>query len=306
MRAMSRFANDSQMQSRILNDMVVMNDPRFRPFFLFKRFGYRQAVYMKDMLKRETLRGNPMPMVRLAAAGFLGGAGTIWAVNQIQHLLTGEPLRPDDKDKWYQQMANNLTTIGAFGVLGDMLNLDGKLAKMPENLKRAFMPVVLSDAEKIIDAATKVGEDWDRYGDAWLTTRRNAYNVFTIMGTYPAALSKRLMTQDQRDRRLSQIKGGEVSAVRDLILSGDGQRAADRIAEWNSSHKKEEALNHDDVSMKSILKYVETKERNYLMAKDKTVTVKQRGETKKVLSLEGKKELRRRIKEDTKDMRANP
>ena len=41
-----RFAIDSQLQRNILREPVYFNDTRFRPFILFKRFGYRQFEYI--------------------------------------------------------------------------------------------------------------------------------------------------------------------------------------------------------------------------------------------------------------------
>ena len=44
---------DSQLQRNILNDPLFFNDPKFRPFVLFKRFGYRQANWIRETLAKE-------------------------------------------------------------------------------------------------------------------------------------------------------------------------------------------------------------------------------------------------------------
>ena len=46
-RAMVKFALDSQMQRSFTRDPFFFNDPNMKSLFLFKRFGYRQATYMK-------------------------------------------------------------------------------------------------------------------------------------------------------------------------------------------------------------------------------------------------------------------
>ena len=68
---MYRFAVDSQLQKNVLRDPKVFNDPKWRPLFLFKRFGVRQATMIKDMLKTEIKNGNYMPILRIMAGGAL-------------------------------------------------------------------------------------------------------------------------------------------------------------------------------------------------------------------------------------------
>ena len=88
---MYRFAVDSQLQKNVLRDPKVFNDPKWRPlFFLFKRFGVRQATMIKDMLKTEIKNGNYMPVLRIMAGGALGGEFVIWAKNKIKSIATGE------------------------------------------------------------------------------------------------------------------------------------------------------------------------------------------------------------------------
>ena len=62
---MYRFAKESQLQKDILKDPLAFNNPKLRPFFIFKRFGYRQAKYAKDVLKREVQSGNVFVPLRI-------------------------------------------------------------------------------------------------------------------------------------------------------------------------------------------------------------------------------------------------
>ena len=64
-----KFSRDYQLQKNVLADPKFANDPRFRPFYLFKRFGYRQAELLLGFGEE---RNNPALYLRLAASGAFG------------------------------------------------------------------------------------------------------------------------------------------------------------------------------------------------------------------------------------------
>ena len=90
LRSMTRFALDGQQQRSFIYDPILFNDPSTKPLFLFKRFGYRQAGYMKQELERELMLGNVMPLLTMTIGGIAGGQGVMWAKEQYIKLLTGE------------------------------------------------------------------------------------------------------------------------------------------------------------------------------------------------------------------------
>jgi len=252
------FARDSQLQRNILNEPAFFNDPRVRPFVLFKRFGYRQAAMMKDMLKREVQRGNVLPILRLGAAGFLGGEMVIWAANQIQSALSGQPAYRTD-DKLWEHALNNMTTIGAFGIVSDMMALDD-ITSLPDKVKFALMPVIVNDSEKILAAGSRFLKDWHNYGDVFLATERNAHTVFDLAGSYPRAASQRLLTDSQQADRIANLKGKEKEAIYKLLLSGDGEAASKRVEQWNKAYpNRRDALKYSDVSYGALAKYLRRK-----------------------------------------------
>jgi len=76
---MYKFAKDSQLQKDILKDPLMFNNPKLRPLFIFKRFGYRQAKYFKDVMNREIRMGNVLAPLRLAVGGMFGAQFIGWA-----------------------------------------------------------------------------------------------------------------------------------------------------------------------------------------------------------------------------------
>ena len=61
-----------------------------KPLLLFKRFGIRQFLYMKDVMKNELRHGNVLPLLRLGVGGFAGGQFVMWAKEEMNKSLTGE------------------------------------------------------------------------------------------------------------------------------------------------------------------------------------------------------------------------
>ena len=56
LKSMYEFARDSQLQRNVLKDPYFASNPKFRPFFLFKRFGYRQAEWIGSMMSEEIFK----------------------------------------------------------------------------------------------------------------------------------------------------------------------------------------------------------------------------------------------------------
>ena len=233
---------------------MLLTVPALKPFVLFKRFGVQQFLLQKDILKEEVLRGNYMPFVRLVAGGYLGGAAMFWAQGQIKSLLSGEPYYRKD-DGFVNEVMENIAIIGMFGVIGDMAAID-RIGRLPSKLRFAVEPVIISDLNKIYEAFNRYMKDWERYGDGWLATKRNTYHIFDIMGSLPRLAAKRLRTPIQAERSLSLQKGRERREIIEAILSGNGERAANRTFEWNKNHP-DNPITMEDVSMNSIRRFLE-------------------------------------------------
>ena len=252
-KAIFKYATDSQLQRNILKDPLVFNDPRFRALFLFKRFGFKQFNYAKDMIWRELKRGNTAPLIRMAIAGYLGGEAMIWAGNNIQSWLSGEPVYRKD-DSILGRAVTNFATIGTLGMVGDMMEMD-KMSGLANKIKFAGAPVFVMDIEKALDAYTKFAGDWERYGDGWLATKRNAYAPLGFLGSYPRYASKRLQTDSQKANRERHQKGVQRTEILQLLADGHGGPASDQLAKWNETHPRNN-INYGDVSLSALRKYL--------------------------------------------------
>ncbi len=253
-RAIFDFATKSQLQRNVFEEPAFLNDPRLRPFVLFKRFGLRQAAYLTDMMYREVSRGNYMPLIRFAAAGYAGGTGLIWVMNTIKGLLSGEE-QFRRTDSFFEGAVQNFATLGAFGFVGDMAEID-RLSDVFKKAEFLVTPVVVSDLDRLYEAFTRFTRDWERYGDGWLSVQRNAHSAFNIFGTLPRATAKQLLTPIQRQRRQANLKGKERIEVLNLLLEGKGATAADRVANWNRANP-DKPIRMSDVSLTAIRKHLE-------------------------------------------------
>ncbi len=162
--AVYRFATDAQLQKNIMSDPIWMNDPRFRVFGLFKRFGYRQAVYVKDHLIRgEISRGNVMPLLRLAAGGYLGGEFVIRAKNMVRTNLFNAPEMWGEEDRSFLMgILDRVSQVGSLGMFSDLARLrSGEFQEAVNSIARAgaFMltPVMATEVFGIPGSHTRKG-----------------------------------------------------------------------------------------------------------------------------------------------------
>lgn len=229
-----RFGVDSQLQRNVLNDPLFFNDPRFRPFVLFKRFGYRQAAMVKDMLWAETFKhGNPAPLLRIAALGYLGGEFVGYARRKIKELLTGDPQYSKHDLGTFNRMIEAGANVGWGGFFTDMIEAD-EVSQFPGRVRFFTEPVALADANKVYEGITRTLESWDTYEDYWITGRRGANQFLGLFGSLPRYAAERLrapveVTEDER-RRKSKAKG----EIFDRWRKGKG--AMDIIARWDRNN----------------------------------------------------------------------
>jgi hypothetical protein len=270
-RAMYRFATDSQLQKNIMAEPAMFNEPWARPLFLFKRFGYRQATYIKDMLWREVVeRGNFAPVLRLAVGGYLGGTGVTWALNSIKSGLSGEPYYRRD-DSFAEELLSDLATIGAFGVISDIGNVD-KISRLPDAVRFAISPVMVSDIDTFLKAWAKFSGDWERYGDGWLATKRNLNTLFNPLGTYPRAFSKRLMGDQQTINRLEYRKNKEKTDIFKLLVEGNDAGASRRVAAWNKVAQGDMQFDPSEFTIGKIMKWIDRRAASIAAAQAKEGT----------------------------------
>ena len=266
-RAMYEFARDSQLQKNVLNDPLFFNDPRFRPFVLFKRFGYKQANWIAETLKKEWVEyKNPMPVLRLVAGGFAGGLMMNTAKQFITKVLSGEDvynenysLRFDYEDglsAGVKKLKNEITvgeildtaaSAGAFGLVADIISAEDKL----QSAEFLAKPAVLSDAEKIYDTVIRFYKESGEFGlDA--AVRRVPSRASRLLGAFPARLASRLQTKQQKESYLTFRKGIIKNRILDALTIRNNREAMKILKEWNNAYP-EKRITYEDISISAVI-----------------------------------------------------
>ncbi len=247
---MYRFAVDSQLQKNVLRDPKVFNDPKWRPLFLFKRFGVRQATMIKDMLKTEIKNGNYMPVLRIMAGGALGGEFVIWAKNKIKSIATGEEYYRKEDVATVDRFLNNIAAVGSFGIISDFMEAE-KLSQLPGKLEFAVKPVFMQDASDLLKTTESVLRDAEKYDDFTLAVRRNLDDYMGLLGGLSRYIGKRFLTKQQETERQKRFRGLERTAILDLILDKKADQSKRRIRLWNQNNPTNpltiEDINYDEV-----------------------------------------------------------
>jgi hypothetical protein len=227
--AIYRFAIDSQLQRNILREPVYFNDPRFRPFILFKRFGYRQFEWIFKNTLQEVKAGNALFVLRMMAGGLVYGPLLNSAKRMYRDALAGEPIfdesysvteQIDDFEKIMSDMKekglsvntfinsatkhitmgdllDSFAAIGAYGFVGDLTSAiyegEQKMLRAGEFLLK---PAVLQDMMVGVDTATRFLKDYGDYGFK-NSVARIPKTIAPAFGTVARQLTTRAWTQGQ-------------------------------------------------------------------------------------------------------------
>lgn len=117
LKAMYRFANDSQLQRNVIRDPRWVTNPWLRPLATFKTFDIRQFNWTRDML-RDALKKDKgelaKRMLQLVIASQVVGEWNTWAVNRLKEAFSGREVYRDDDNRW-QRFINNFVNAGTAG-----------------------------------------------------------------------------------------------------------------------------------------------------------------------------------------------
>lgn len=249
MRGMSSFAVDTQQQRSFIRDPFIFNDPVWKSMFLFKRFGYRQAQLVKREVTEQLAYGNVMPLLQLAAGGFLGGQFVMWAKDQYQKILTGEEqyfgkrnraklLTMDSPNEiGWNDLVNAYSNVGALGVLGDVLSDEDPM----DAIDFFITPVIADDIFRMWDS---VGEVWDGYLNdydslnTWdIPLRKGAKKLSPMFGGIPSRfVRKTLETEEMTRDRIMGYRREQVEYIRDLIEQGRMKQVFEQIEAFNKTY----------------------------------------------------------------------
>ena len=263
LRSMQKFSQNSQLQRDFMLDPYLFNDPDLKPLFLFKRFGYRQSTYIGEVLKREVADGNIMPILQLGVGGLAGGQFVMWSKEKLSELISGEEQYYSREERLnllknpeWTDFLNRIRSVGAFGVLTDIMTDENPLGALEFFLK----PVVVDDIMRIgrsFDAF--VGSMQTQYPENWdVPFRKAAVIAAPVGGGVISRVAKRtLSTEKMKKDQVRARKRDSVQAIKDSIIADDPIAAARIMNEYNSTYAGRYPsliIRPSDVSYSQILK----------------------------------------------------
>jgi hypothetical protein len=260
---MFKFARDSQLQKNILSDPIFFNNPKWRPWIIFKRFGYKQANYLAETMGRELKAGNAFALLRLGIGGVTGG----WLVSKMREfyikLLTDQETFREDKEG-LDFIIDNMSAVGAFGVYGDIIDAEDLVS----TIKFTVTPVMLSDLGKVTDGLVALQKNIDTFGVGEIAMRRSIKPVASVFGTIPSRALSKLQTPAQKIDTLKQRKSKLKSKLLDLLIEGKSALVIKNIKQWNSKFP-EVPITGDDINFK--VAYARIARKNQKIAREKSM-----------------------------------
>jgi hypothetical protein len=144
-----------------------MNTTYGRPFALFKRFGYKQVDFVRREVWGEMKRGNPMPFVRLAAGGYLGGKFVRKSKDLLDRLIGGKSYQKKD-EPLLQDIADTFAAAGGIGLASDLFMIGNKSKSVAGSILRNIVniatPVAISEGVKAGESAVTVATSKNKLG----------------------------------------------------------------------------------------------------------------------------------------------
>jgi len=249
--AMYRFAKESQLQKDILKDPLAFNNPKLRPFFIFKRFGYRQAKYAKDTIRREISSGNVFAPLRMAAGGMFGATFVMWAKDKLIKFFSGQDVVREDKEGW-AKLIEAFGVVGSMGFFSDILEAEDKLSAV----KFFLTPVLLSDIDKAYAGTQALANNIDKYLDgdleSWDAFQRSIKGYASIFGSIPRQIAKQLETPGQREKGISSEKGSIRTKIFKYYEEGKYTQVSNLFNEWNKKRPSNPLL-FEEVNMNAYV-----------------------------------------------------
>jgi len=285
--SMYRFSRDAQLQRNILNDPMIFNDPRFRPFFLFKRFGYKQYNWIRENVGREVFtHGNVLPLLRLGVGGFFGAQFVVASKKALNNFLAGDEgvfdenqlfvpdfilpqgieyeylgndVNMDLSDYKWSDFLDDVSAVGAAGFIGDILANEDKTRALEFLIK----PAILQDALKGVDAVQRVYKDIQDFGIGMKTGQRSLKYIAPILGTAPRRFIQRFETEGQKETYTKYRRGIVKGRMLDAFINNNEAEALKIMKAWNNAYP-EEYFTSDDMDASAIYDRIIKKEEKRL------------------------------------------
>ena len=280
--SMYRFSRDAQLQRNVLNDPMMFNDPRFRPLFLFKRFGYKQFNWIREQVGRELFtHGNVLPLLRLGVGGFFGAQFVVWSKKALNNFLAGDegvfdetqlfiPGLPEgtplatgggdentDMSKYtYSDFLDHVAAVGSMGFIGDILANEDKARALEFLVK----PAIFQDASKAISAVQRSYKDIQDYGIGLKTGQRSIKYLAPIFGTVPRRIAQQAETEGQKETYTRYRKGIVKGRILDAFINDNEKEAIKIMDAWNRAYP-EDGIYSDDIDSNAIYDRIIKKEK---------------------------------------------
>lgn len=249
-KGMFQFAMDSQLQRNALRDPIWMNDPRLRPLALFKRFGLRQAEYIKNDIVGEIAEGkNIFPLLRLGAGAYLGGEFAVWAKNELTEIMTGKEQYRASDPFTADRFLENIAAVGALGTLSDLTRTDEvapwkKFGDRAGNAAFSLLPAIGSEVRQGLVGEGGKPSMIKRFAD--LADRKGPAKAFSkmlpdVVGTVSpigGRLAQRFESGTAQDNQYKYLRGKESARIAYLILNGDKEQGMSRLKKWNATNPR--------------------------------------------------------------------
>ena len=261
----NRYARDMNLQKDVLKDPLIMNNPRAQWAFQFKRFGYRQAKLIDNVIRDDLKRGNVMSVLRLGVAGFAGAPAVSKMKQWYKEFWSGEPSFDPSAEKLpedFEELIQGISAVGALGMFGDMLSSAVSVGESPtEAITFMFTPAVLSSAEKLMDFGLAIEADSQKYGiDA---IKRVPVHASKIFGTVPSQFISRIEPKGMSEEKLKGRKAFTVKKINKYLDSNMFKKARGLAKAWNKTHPQ------DVISISMRKRFKRIMEKNKLRRKNK-------------------------------------
>jgi len=263
--AMERFARKTQLQKDILEDPLIFNNPRAMMFTQFKRFGYRQYQFSKNLMVDDLKRGNVLPIIRLALGGYAGGEFVHLAKKWMKWALSGEeyfdPNAPQELKDFYnielENMVDNLAAVGSVGFLGDiMASTIDEGGSVSNSLKFLATPPFISDIENLFNRVLfPLERDFKTFQHDAI--RRAPVRVLRFGSGVLNEISKNFETSGMTMDRLKSLRSRQVTktlnALEKAFSESDYDNVYSEIGMWNKTHPQF-PISGEDINNRAIYK----------------------------------------------------
>ena len=117
------------------------------------------------------------------------------------------------------------------GIMGDFLAAESKM----QNLRFTITPVIMSDIEKVYNAASQLFNEMGDYGVAG-ASRRSLTRFSRILGSNMNNLAKRAESAEQTNGKLKYQRTRVNKEIIELIYEGRDKKARQVLNNWNTAN----------------------------------------------------------------------